>query len=369
VTEDEKADSVKDWVLKELVSKKEEDQSVVASILAEQKDKVGNLFSIREDGRVTVKAHSAPAQDQILSYLLGAAYARIAELRDSDGVTVSELTQELAVNQNTLAVSVKRLRDRGDINRVSEGIYRIEYRNIKNVMPGLMGLARQPADSKRTSSLPKKSVKTEKNLEKVFRILNKSGVEGLTEYLISLNESQLKEIIKDNRLDPAGNSLSWHEKEKLVDLITKRLSSRSRHGDVFLGEQLAKQAKEREIPRQAMSESLVLPSKGKLGLLEFSKGDVRFPQSSYGRLTYEEAIGLLLCEVEAPLTPADITFLISRGFKKIDPRNTRTYLTGNRFKLKKFVIREGEGYRLTNEGLNWIRSEVVPKLQENGPLS
>ena len=362
MTED-KADSVKDWVLKELVSKKDEDQSVVASILAEQRNNVKNLFSIREDGRVTIRNHDAPAQDQILAYLLGAAYARIAELRDSDGVPVSELGKELAVNQNTLAVSTKRLRDRGDITRIAEATYRIEYRRINIIMPGLLGSANQTSAQRRPSSRPRvNKPRTEEATNSVFKLINQAGPGGLKEYLVGLEEDELKDIIKANRLDPAGNSLSWHEKGKLVDLIAKRVVSRYRHGDVFLGEQNPRSTNEAESGRQTISESLKLPSKGKLGNLEFSSRDVRFPSSSYGRLTFDDAIGLLLCEVDAPMTPADITVLISRGFRKTDPRNVRGYLTSSTHRLKQYVIREGDGYRLTNEGVNWVKTEVLPKL-------
>jgi hypothetical protein len=112
-------------------------------------------------------------------------------------------------------------------------------------------------------------------------------------------------------------------------------------------------------------EGFVLPKKGKLGILEFGEKEVRFPAQAISVLTFEQAIGLLLFEVNAPLLPSVITFLIGRGFKKSDPRNIRAYLTSGHFKLKRYVIKEQAGYRLTGEGMKWVQDEILPKLQQS----
>lgn len=345
--------SIKERVLGEMVSKREEDQSVVQKILTNQFDSAKKLFALREDGKVTIENLNAPAESQVLCYLLGAAYARVADLRTDDGVQNGELTEELRLNENTTRVAVKSLRDDGLIVRKANGLHRIDYRKIAEIV--------QRISTKAPRRLPSRT----SGPNDVFGILARSGQKGLIDYLQSLDAEGLKSIIVQHRLDPTGKALKWQEKERLTDFTLSRIQSRAKHGEVFLERKPRQPSKksERQPSEEKTAAALALPSKGTQGILEFTNREVRFPTSAFENLTFEEAIGLLLLEVGAPLTATQIANLISRGFKRIDHKAVRAYLNQERRKLRRYVIREEEGYRLTGEGANWVKNEVIPKLQ------
>jgi len=123
-------------------------------------------------------------------------------------------------------------------------------------------------------------------------------------------------------------------------------------------------------PRQAQPsqsgppKESALPARGKAGILEFSENDVRYPPSAFKILGFPEAIALLMYEIDLPLMPARISFLINRGFKHIDPKNISSCLTNKtRYKLPKYVIRESAGWRLTGSGRVWVENEIIPSLK------
>jgi hypothetical protein len=222
---DEAADtgSIRDWVLKEMVSKRDEDQNVIAKILSTYKESARDLAALREDGKVTIQHVTDSAENQVLSYLLGAAYAKIAGLREDDGVATTELIEGLRLNDNTLGVSIKRLRDKGLIVRKQEAVYRVEYRKLEGIISRLTN-----------QSIARKQREPRPGVRNVFKIYSESGINGLTNYLDSLGTKQLKSVVTENRLDPSGNSLKWKEKQRLVNFISKGIESRSRHGQVFM---------------------------------------------------------------------------------------------------------------------------------------
>jgi hypothetical protein len=112
-------------------------------------------------------------------------------------------------------------------------------------------------------------------------------------------------------------------------------------------------------------EGFDLPSRTKLGKIEFSEDGLKFPPTYFEALTVDEAMGLLLYEIGKPVRPAIITILMTKGWKKIAPNNVRARLTGKgpSYILAKYVVKEEEGYRLTGEGSSWIRGTVAPKLE------
>lgn len=107
---------------------------------------------------------------------------------------------------------------------------------------------------------------------------------------------------------------------------------------------------------------LELPKTGKLGLLEFTEFEVRFPSEAIRNLNIGEATALLLCEVGRPLKKPDIDFLLNRGFRKVRPDVVKNVLTAKKYPSARKIIRDGEGYRLTAEGVVWVKDIVVPKL-------
>src|SRR2546427_8183600 len=113
-----------------MVSKKDEDQGMVSSILHEHRENARSIASLREDGKVTVKNYGGPAKSQILSYLLGAAYSKVGNIREDDGVDNQELIEELKMNEGTARRTLKELRDEGLIVQKKEGLHRVEYKKL-----------------------------------------------------------------------------------------------------------------------------------------------------------------------------------------------------------------------------------------------
>jgi len=127
---------------------------------------------------------------------------------------------------------------------------------------------------------------------------------------------------------------------------------------------LDSQTRAPERPSEASLEGFELPSKGKLGKIEFSADGLKFPPSSFEGLTLDEAIGLLLYELGKPVRPAIITALLTKGWRKANPNNVRSRLTskGSSYILAKYVVKEGDGYRLTGQGNEWVKTTVAAKL-------
>ena len=66
-----------------------------------------------------------------------------------------------------------------------------------------------------------------------FEILQLRGVAGLREWLASLDIKELKAIIREHRLDDSRLSQRWKTKQRFVDLILGRITSRSAQGESF----------------------------------------------------------------------------------------------------------------------------------------
>ncbi len=130
-------DSLKDWVRKEMVSGKEEDRSMITTILNQHKEDLKQLVSIREDGKVTIKRYDTTARLQILTYMIGAAYARAAELREDDAVTNKELVDELHLKDGTVKPTLAALRKNDQITQKDEGLNRINYRKLPAIITQL----------------------------------------------------------------------------------------------------------------------------------------------------------------------------------------------------------------------------------------
>lgn len=73
-----------------------------------------------------------------------------------------------------------------------------------------------------------------------------------------------------------------------------------------------------------------------------------------------EAIALMLYLFDRPLLPKDITRILNSEWKRVSPNSVRDSLA-DRTKLRPYVHREKEGYRLTGQGRNWVRTRIVPK--------
>ncbi len=68
----------------------------------------------------------------------------------------------------------------------------------------------------------------------VFDVFAKGGEPALREKLEPLEIKTLKNIIAKNSFDPAQLAKKWRSKDKLVDFIIDRVTTRSRKGQVFM---------------------------------------------------------------------------------------------------------------------------------------
>ena len=66
------------------------------------------------------------------------------------------------------------------------------------------------------------------------KLYHEKGADALSSQLQKCNVEELKGIIKARRLDPAGKSAKWKDKDKLSDLIMKKAKDRATKGEVFL---------------------------------------------------------------------------------------------------------------------------------------
>ncbi len=129
--------SLKDWILEEMVSGREEDKGMITKILHKHRDVFKQLATIKENGRVTIQNYDATAKNQILAYMTGAAYAQIAELREDDAVANQELIDELGLPEGTVRPTLKTLREKKLVVQKQQGLHRINYRKLNEIIPEL----------------------------------------------------------------------------------------------------------------------------------------------------------------------------------------------------------------------------------------
>lgn len=141
--------------------------------------------------------------------------------------------------------------------------------------------------------------------------------------------------------------------DELVGQIKSQLTAKGSHSSIEAGGPGAKPP--------ITQHPIAGPGGGKIGILEFGKDEVKFPVDSIDKLSFTEGIGLLLGELGESATPERIQSLLNKGFRKVSLPYIRDYLTKPKYTLPKYVIKEGDGYRLTAEGEAWVKNEIVPK--------
>lgn len=110
---------------------------MVERILAEFKRDMPSLFSIGKDGKVILNKSDLSAKFQISTYLLGAAYAKIAELREDDAVSNKEIIEQLKLKKGTVDPTLKTLREEGLAIQKDSGLHHINYNRIKELLDEL----------------------------------------------------------------------------------------------------------------------------------------------------------------------------------------------------------------------------------------
>lgn len=80
---------------------------------------------------------------------------------------------------------------------------------------------------------PRKAKKDETPIIDPFEAFTNKGSEQFQEWLQTLSIEDLRAVVRQHRLDPSRKSDRWKNKDKLIDLITKRVADRSQQGTAF----------------------------------------------------------------------------------------------------------------------------------------
>ena len=97
-------------------------------------------------------------------------------------------------------------------------------------------------------------------------------------------------------------------------------------------------------------------------LVEFGRDGIpKISAREFFDLSQIEAIALILYIFDRPLLPKEITRILNGAWKRVSSNSIRDSLA-DKTKLRPYVIREDEGYRLTGEGKNMVKTKIVPKI-------
>ncbi len=66
-----------------------------------------------------------------------------------------------------------------------------------------------------------------------FTLLREQGEEGLRARLAALELGELRQLVRQHRIDPARISARWTNRERVVDLIVAQVRARLDHGKAF----------------------------------------------------------------------------------------------------------------------------------------
>lgn len=111
------------WIRKELTVD-------VESELSKYKEKVKTLLLLTPSGEVIIKGHELTAKQKVLVYLIGKAYANIANYSEST-VTNKELADALHLPDGTVKFSLFELRKEGLTLSVTSGVHQIRIASIR----------------------------------------------------------------------------------------------------------------------------------------------------------------------------------------------------------------------------------------------
>ncbi len=106
-----------DWVKRELVVDPEKD-------LLEQRERVKRFIGITKEGIIIVRASGLPARLSVGLYYLGASYAKVAKLRETDCASGKELVEKLHLPVGTVYPKIKELLKEQVILGCGQGKYR-----------------------------------------------------------------------------------------------------------------------------------------------------------------------------------------------------------------------------------------------------
>ena len=111
-----------EWIRKELTVD-------VESELSKHKEKVKTLISLAPSGEVLLKSSDLTAKQKILAYLIGKAYANVANYSEGTA-TNKELVDTLHLPEGTVKFNLFELRKEGLVFSVASGVHQIKIASI-----------------------------------------------------------------------------------------------------------------------------------------------------------------------------------------------------------------------------------------------
>ena len=116
-----------EWVKRELLANEGDE-------LNSNKERVKQFIRLTPDGNVIVNNKQLTSRLQIVLYFIGLAYAKAAGLREDDTASNKEIADRLGFPVGTVHPKIKELREDHSLIVVGEGIHRINYARIGNLL-------------------------------------------------------------------------------------------------------------------------------------------------------------------------------------------------------------------------------------------
>ena len=123
-------EDLKKKILDELLTKESSKEKYLKQYLAEVKD----IIRLNEKSEVIILDAKITNEMKVALYLIGAAYAKAADLRNEDTVSNRELIENLMLKEGTVKSVLYSLRKRRWVTQVKPGYHSINYPAIADVI-------------------------------------------------------------------------------------------------------------------------------------------------------------------------------------------------------------------------------------------
>jgi hypothetical protein len=135
-------------VLAEKIRKK----LLIESIITDETiDKASRLIGLTKNGKIIFKIdrRKISISDQILLYLAGKKLAYEAELVESDTCSITELRDELGINEKVIGARLSELIKKSQVDRLEAGLYKINPIVIIDVLNRIEGVLSEESKNDR----------------------------------------------------------------------------------------------------------------------------------------------------------------------------------------------------------------------------
>jgi hypothetical protein len=102
-------------------------------------DQVEEILYLTDEGDIGLESEhkDLSSVDQIRAYLVGAWFASEAGLRESESLDSETLASKIGIDKKTVSARVSELKDRGEVESVSPGEYRVKSGRIESILDQL----------------------------------------------------------------------------------------------------------------------------------------------------------------------------------------------------------------------------------------